>query len=175
MQAVDLPDLCLHIALLSLMAIGGVGSILPDLQRYMVEANHWLSASQFADAYALGQASPGPNMMFVTLMGWQLAGWAGAITATLAIVVPPILLTLGVTRFTANNADTRLGRAIRGGLGPIAIGLTLASGWILAYSADHDWRGALATLVTVVLMLRTRFNPVWLIFAGALAGMAGIL
>lgn len=175
MDAVDLPALGLHFALLSLMAIGGISSILPDMQRYVVEANHWLSGTQFADAYALGQAAPGPNMMFVTLLGWQLAGWAGAIVATLAIIFPPVLLTLAVTRLSANNPAAPLGRAIRGGLGPIAIGLTLASGWILAHSADHDWRGALLTLATVALVLRTRLNPIWLILAGAVAGMSGIL
>jgi chromate transporter len=175
MDEVDLPALALHFALLSLMAIGGVSSILPDMQRYVVDANHWLSATAFADAYALGQAAPGPNMMFVTLLGWQLQGWAGAIVATLAMISPPIVLTLAVTRLSANNADAPLGRAIRDGLGPIAIGLTLASGWILAQSADHDWRGALLTLATVALMLRTRLNPIWLILAGALAGMSGML
>lgn len=175
MDAGDLGALCLHIALLSLMAIGGVASILPDLQRYVVEANQWVSGTQFADIFALGQAAPGPNMMFVTLLGWQLAGFAGAITTSIAIIVPPVLLTLAVTRLNAGKPDAPLGRAIRRGLAPITIGLTLSSGWILAYSADHDWRGALITLLTVALMLRTRFNPVWLILAGALAGMAGII
>ncbi len=175
MDRVDLAALGLHLALLSLMAIGGVGSILPDMQRYVVEANHWLTDRQFADAYALGQAAPGPNMMFVTLLGWLLAGWPGAIVATLAIMFPPIFLTLGVTRLHANNPNSPLGRAIRGGLGPIAIGLTLSSGWILAQSADQNWRTALLTLATVVLMLRTKVNPVWLIAAGAVAGIAGIL
>ena len=175
MDRSDLAALGLHFALLSLMAIGGVSSILPDMQRYVVEANHWLSDRQFADAYALGQAAPGPNMMFVTLLGWLLSGWAGAIVATLALIFPPILLTLGITRLHANNPDAPLGRAIRGGLGPIAIGLTLSSGWILAQSVDHNWRTGLLTLLTVALMLRTKLNPVWLIAAGALAGVAGIL
>jgi chromate transporter len=175
MSAGDLGALFAHLALLSLMAIGGVSSILPDMQRYVVEANQWLSGTQFADIYALGQATPGPNMMFVTLLGWQLAGWTGAVVASIAIIVPPVLLTLAVTRLNANQPNGALSRAIRGGLGPIAIGLTLSSGWILAHSADHDWRGALLTLLTVVLMLRTRLNPVWLILAGALAGMAGVL
>ena len=175
MDRVDLPALGLHFALLSLMAIGGVSSILPDMQRYVVEVNHWLSGKQFADAYALGQAAPGPNMMFVTLLGWQLAGWAGAIVATLAIVCPPIVLTMCVTRLSARNPDAPLGRAVRGGLGPIAIGLTLSSGWILARSSDHGWPAAMLTLLTVVLMLRTRLNPMWLILAGAVAGMTGIL
>jgi len=117
MDEVDLAALGLHFALLSLMAIGGVSSILPDMQRYVVEANHWLSGTQFADAYALGQAAPGPNMMFVTLLGWQLSGWAGAIVATLAIIFPPIALTLAITHLHANNPDAPLGRAIRGGPG----------------------------------------------------------
>ena len=175
MDRVDLPALALHFALLSLMAIGGVSSILPDMQRYVVEAHHWLSGRQFADAYALGQAAPGPNMMFVTLLGWQLAGWAGATVATLAIVGPPILLTMAVTRLHARNPDAPLGRAIRGGLSPIAIGLTLSSGWILARSSDQDWPSGVLTLLTVALMLRTRLNPVWLILAGAIAGMTVIL
>ena len=175
MDRVDLPALGLHFALLSLMAIGGVSSILPDMQRYVVEVNHWLTGKQFADAYALGQAAPGPNMMFVTLLGWQLAGWAGAIVATLAIVCPPIVLTMGVTRMSARNPDAPLGRAVRGGLGPIAIGLTLSSGWILARSSDQGWTAAMLTLLTVVLMLRTRLNPMWLILAGAVAGIIGIL
>jgi chromate transporter len=175
MDRVDLAALALHFALLSLMAIGGVSAILPDMQRYVVEANHWLSDRQFADAYALGQAAPGPNMMFVTLLGWQLSGWAGAIVATLAIIFPPIMLTLGITRLHAGNPNAPLGRAVRGGLGPIAIGLTLSSGWILAQSADHSWRTALLTLLTVVLMLRTKVNPVWLILAGALGGIVGVL
>ncbi|MHB8666411.1 MAG: chromate transporter [Burkholderiales bacterium] len=175
MDAADLAALGLHFALLSLMAIGGVSSILPGMQRYLVDVNHWISDTQFANAYALGQAAPGPNMMFVTLLGLQLGGLAGAIVTTLAIIAPPILLTLAVTRLSANNPDSTLGRAVRGGLGPIAIGLTLSSGWILAHSADHDWRGALLTLATVALMLRTRLNPVWLILVGAVAGMSGIV
>ena len=175
MDRADIAAMGLHFALLSLMAIGGVSSILPDMQRYVVEVHHWLSDRQFADAYALGQAAPGPNMMFVTLLGWQLSGWAGAIVATLAIIFPPIVLTLGITRLHANNPDAPLGRAIRGGLSPIAIGLTLSSGWILAQSADHSWRTALLTLATVALMLRTRLNPLWLIAAGAVAGITGIV
>jgi len=175
MDRVDLGALGLHLTLISLLAIGGVNSILPDIQRYVVEANHWLSPRQFADAFALAQAAPGPNVMYVTLIGWQIAGWAGAIVATLAIIIPPFLLTLGTSYFNARNPDAPLGRAIRDGMGPIVIGLTLSSGWILARSADQDWRGAALTLLTVALMLRTKLNPVWLIAGGAIAGIAGIV
>lgn len=175
MDRVDLGALGLHLAMVSLLAIGGVNSILPDIQRYVVEANHWLSAKQFADSFALAQAAPGPNVMFLALIGWQLAGLAGAVTATLAMIVPPFLLTLGAASLHAQNPDAPLGRAIRDGLGPMVIGLTLASGWVLARSADQDWRGSMLTLLTVALMLRTKLNPLWLIAAGALAGVTGIV
>jgi len=175
MQTDDLIALTLHMALLSLMAVGGISAILPDMQRFVVEVHPWISAGDFADAYALAQSAPGPNMMFVTLLGWQLNGWLGAVAVTIAMLLPPVVLTLIVTHLSEANPESRLGKAIRGGLGPITIGLTLASGWILAQSADSNWQGAALTLATVVFMLRTKLNPVWLILVGAIAGMSGIV
>jgi chromate transporter len=175
MDKTDLWALFLHFAVLSLLAIGGIGTILPDLQRYVVEANHWLTAKQFADAYALGQAAPGPNMMFVTLLGWQLAGLPGAIATTAAIICPPILLTLWVTRVDTRNPEAPLGRAIRSALAPITVGLMLSSGWILMNTADSDWRGYALTVLTVAVVLRTKLNLVWLILAGAVAGVTGVV
>ena len=66
-------------------------------------------------------------------------------------------------------------RGMRRGLMPITLGLMLASGWILMGSVNRDWRGYLLTLLTVGLVIRTRWNPLWLIAAGALAGMAGLV
>jgi len=85
------------------------------------------------------------------------------------------VFTLMFARVSARNPDAPLGRAIRRGLAPIAIGLTLASAWILVRSVNHDWRGYLATVLTVVIATRTGINPLWLILAGALAGMAGLV
>lgn len=175
MERNELSSMFLHFMLLSLMAIGGVSAVLPDMQRYVVEANQWLTGKQFADAYALGQVAPGPNLMFVTLVGWQVAGFAGAIAATLAVTGPPLLLTLMITRFSARNPEAPLGLAIRRGLAPITIGLMLASGWILLRSTDHDWRGALLTTLTVLVVTQTRINPLWLIVAGAILGIAGVV
>ena len=98
-------------------------------------------------------------MMFVTLFGLQLGGLTGAIVTTLAIMARPPP-DPGSHAPEREQPRSRLGRAVRGGLGPIAIGLTLSSGWIIAQSSDHDWRGTLLTLATVALMLRTRLNPV---------------
>lgn len=175
MNGASLWGLFLHFTLLSLMAIGGASAVLPDMQRYVVEANQWLSAKQFADAYALGQAAPGPNLMFVTLVGWQIAGLPGAIATTVALTVPPLILTLMVARFSAQNPDAPLVLAIRRGLAPITIGLMLASGWILLLSTDHDWRGIALTGLTILVVTQTRINPLWLIVGGAILGIAGLV
>jgi chromate transporter len=167
--------LFVRLLLLSLIAVGGVTTVVPDIQRYVVDAEHWITATQFADAFALGQVAPGPNMMYITLVGWTIAGWSGAVAATAAMVVPPAVLTLMVARANTLSPGTRLGRAIRAGLGPITLGLMLASGWILATSVDRHWPGYIATAVTIVVVMRTRWNPLWLIAAGAVAGVVGLI
>jgi chromate transporter len=175
MDLSDLVALFLYFPLLSFLAIGGLPTVLPEMHRYVVEGHHWMTSEQFSTAYALAQVAPGPNVMYVTLIGWQVAGWAGAAVTTLALLGPVATLTVLVGRMHARNPDAPVGRAIRRGLTPIALGLFLSSGWILAYSVNQNWRGYLLTLVTVVLVLRTRWNPLWVIAAGALAGMAELV
>jgi len=159
----------------SFLAVGGAPTLLPDIHRYVVEVHHWMTSTQFAEVYALAQVAPGPNIMYVTPIGWQVAGWAGAAATTLPWLVPASTLTLLVGHLHARYPQVALGRAIRRGLTPITIGLMLASGWTLMRAVDHDWRGSLLTLLAVVLVLRTPWNPLWLLAAGALAGMAGLV
>jgi chromate transporter len=175
MDRPNLGALFLHFLMLSFLAIGGAPTVLPDMHRYVVEAHHWMTSTQFAELYALAQVAPGPNIMYVTLIGWQVAGWAGAAATTLPWLVPASTLTLLVGHLHARYPQAALGRAIRRGLTPITIGLMLASGWILMRAVNHDWRGYLLTLLTVVMVLRTPWNPLWLLAAGALAGMVGLV
>ena len=174
----DRPDvlaLFLHYLMLSSIAVGGVQAVVPDMYRYVVEVHPWMTGKQFADAYSLAQAAPGPNMMYVTLIGWQLAGWAGAIATTLSLVIPSVAFSLLLARLSERDTHASLGRALRRGLAPIAIGFSIASAWILVRTVNHDWHGYLLTALTVVMVLRTRLNPLWLIAAGALAGMSGLV
>ena len=105
--------------------------------------------------------------MYVTLIGWQVAGWAGAFATTLALIIPSTVIhALLRPRSSARNPDAPIGRAMRRGLAPIAIGLTFASAWILVRSINHDWHGYLITALTVAIVLRMQVNPLWLIAAG---------
>ncbi len=168
-----------HLALLSFAAVGGgVVMLAPDIHRYVVDVHHWVTDEQFTAAYALAQAAPGPNMLFVTLVGWQIAGWLGALGATLAVIVPPALLTYVVVRVSSERSGEgigRFGKAVRNGLAPMSVGLLFAGVWVLFISTHAGWREGIVVAVTLAIVLRSKINPLWLIIAGALAGIAGLL
>jgi len=166
-----------HFAMLSLMAVGGgVVMVAPEMQRYVVDSHHWITAEQFSAAFALAQAAPGPNFLYITLVGWEVAGWAGAAAATLAILGPPTVLSIAMVRASANRAPGPLARAVGKGLVPISVGLVFATGWILLRgSGSWDFRGATLALLAAAIVLRTKINPVWVIALGAALGVAGFV
>ncbi len=175
MDNLDLAGLFLHFVVLWFVAIGGPSTILPDVHRYVVEVHHLLTNKEFAELYALAQVAPGPNAMYVTLIGWRLAGWAGAAAATLPLLVPASTLTLFVGHLNERYPNARIGRAIRRGLAPITIGAMAAGATILMRAVNHDWRAYLLTLLTVCVVLRKPWNPLWLFVVGALAGLVGFV
>jgi chromate transporter len=160
---------------ISMIAFGGAVAVMPEMHRYIVDERHWISAGEFSTAFTIGQVAPGPNVLFVTLVGWQAAGWPGALAATAGIMLPSMLLTLAAYHGIERWRDTRLVRSFREGMAPVTIGLMLASGWVIASSTDRDWRGGLLTAATVLLVLSTRLNPLWLIGLGGALGLTGVL
>jgi chromate transporter len=175
MDRLDLGALFLHFLILWFVAIGGPSTILPDVHRYLVDVHHLLTNTQFAEIYTLAQVAPGPNAMYVTLIGWHLAGWAGAAATTLPLLVPASTLTLLVGHLNERYPNAPIGRAIRRGLTPITIGLMFASATILMRAVNHNWHSYLLTLFTVGMVLRKPLNPLWLLAAGAAAGMLGLV
>jgi hypothetical protein len=87
-----------HFLVLSLVAVGGGNSILPDMHRFVVDVHGWMTAAEFSQLYAIAQASPGPNIMVVTLIGWHVAGFPGAVASTLAICTPSSILAYAVAQ-----------------------------------------------------------------------------
>jgi len=181
MSATDWLQLALHFATLSLLGIGGAITTLPDMHRYLVDRQLWLSDAQFNASVALAQAAPGPNILFVAVLGWQVGGLAGAVLLQIAIVLPSSLLIYHANRWRAGNLQSRAVRAIRTGLSPLAIGFTLSGGWVVAWGAAVGAGAlsgtaaqvgmALLTAGTLAVALTTRINPLWLIGAGALGGV----
>ncbi|TFW05463.1 chromate transporter [Oxalobacteraceae bacterium OM1] len=168
-------ELSLHLALYALMAVGGgVVLIAPEVRQFVVDQRHWLGNEQFAAAYALAQAAPGPNLLFVSLVGWLVAGWAGALGATAAVIVPSTVLTLLLVRWKSWQ-DGRIAAALRAAFAPMSVGLLAAAAWVFMQAGNVSWRADVLTVLAAVLVVRTRLNPVLLIGAGALAGLAGLL
>jgi chromate transporter len=157
--------------LLSLLSFGGVNVILPDAHRFVVDTQHWLTDQQFADFFAIAQAAPGPNFLIFALIGWQVAGALGAITATLAIIVPAgtVAFLVGGLWHRFRNAPWR--RAVQTGLAPVTIGLVFSSALVLGAAADHDWFTFAVTVATAVVALGTKLNPLWLFAAAGLLGI----
>ncbi|HVL55360.1 MAG TPA: chromate transporter [Burkholderiaceae bacterium] len=173
--AAELLSLFAHFALLSLLAVGGMIAMAPEMHRYLVDSRGWIDHLQFVDSIAIAQAAPGPNVLFVTLLGWQVAGFAGAFVATAGALLPSSTLTYFAQRGLSARRDWRSAKALRLGLSPIAIGFTLATGWVLATAIDTNWRLAAMTVAAVVFMMATSWNPLWLLAAGAALGAFGLL
>jgi chromate transporter len=166
-------ELAWRFALVSAMAFGGATAVIPEMHRFLVEQHHWIDDRTFAALFAISQASPGPNVLFVALFGWQVAGLAGALVSTLAMCGPSSVFALAFEHYTGAHRDARWMTTIRRALAPVTIGLLMATGATLAQGADHSIATIALTIATVAVGLRTKFNPLWLIAAGALIGVLG--
>ena len=161
--------------LMSLFAVGGANSAIPEMHRVAVDVQHWMNDKQFADLFAISQMSPGPNVLIVTLIGYSVAGVGGALAATLAMCGPTAILAYYVSRLLQRSRHSRWPAMIQAALVPLSIGLMAASGLILALTSDQSWMAALITVVAAVLAFATRLNPFWLLLAGGALGFAGVI
>lgn len=152
---------------LSLLTIGGGQSILGDLQRQTVTVHHWLGQGQFLDDFAIARASPGPNTLIVTLIGWQVAGIAGAAVASIAIFVPSSILFYGLTHVWRSPAFGRWRGALTRGLAPISVGLVLASTWSVLLDNAGGRLGWIVSAASCLALLASRVHPFILLFGGA--------
>jgi len=164
-----------YFALLSLVAVGGANAAIPEMHRVAVEVMHWMSDRQFADMFAISRVSPGPNVIIVTLIGYHVAGLAGAAVATVAMVGPSCALAFLMTRVWDRFKQARWRVALQAGLVPVSLGLISASAFVLARAADHTVVAGLITAATAVVAFATRINPLWLFAAGGVLGLTGWL
>jgi len=168
-----LAQLAIDFSLLSLITVGGVITVLPEMHRNVVEVHGWMSGAEFAQLFALAQAAPGPNILVVSLIGWKVAGLAGAVVATGAVCAPSSVLTYAVSKVWQRFRGARWRDVVEDGLVPLTVGLMLAGGYLITLAADHTWLAFLVTAATAGLVLTTRIHPLWLLGAGGLLGFTG--
>ncbi len=173
LTAGDWFSLFLHFTVLSLLAIGGAITTAPDMQRFIVRDHGWLTDAQFTASVALAQAAPGPNVLFVAVIGFNIGGLLGVVATMAGTLLPSTTLALAATRYGERNRQARGLRAFTTGMAPVTIGLLLSTSWILLEPTRGHWGSAVLVALTLLVMLRTRYSPLWPICAGAIAGVAG--
>jgi chromate transporter len=162
-----------HFLALSLMAVGGAITLVPDMHRRLVTDAGLLTDTDFTSAIALAQAAPGPNVLFVALIGWYSGGVGGAVISMLGIMLPSTTLALAASRWVAARRDWLGVQAFQAGLMPVTVGLLLATGWHLMPSVQAQPRAMLLSVAVALLVWRTKLRLIWLVAAGALLGALG--
>lgn len=187
-----------HFALLSLLAVGGAIATAPDMHRYLVDDQAWLSDAQFSTGIALAQAAPGPNVLFVALLGWQVGlnagggvamGWhawplgmLGVVLSMVAMLLPSSVLTYGATQWAHRNQHLLVVQAFKVGLAPLVVALMLATAWLMAapaglntaaYGLAQPWGAWGLSVFSALAIWKTRVHMLWLLGMGAAAGAMG--
>ena len=188
---IDWLTVLLHFMTVSLMAVGGAVTVIPEMHRYLVSSKAWMTDPQFSASIAIAQSAPGPNILVVGMMGWHIGinaaspgiaqyamGTLGLLVAMLGVMVPSSLLTYATARWVNENREKPLVVAFKQGLSPIVVSTILATSWILTAANDdpvRDWTVWLTTAVTVLLIWRTRIHILWLLGVGAVLGGLGYI
>ncbi len=173
MSAVPLGEIAKTFALISLIAVGGATATLPEIHRQIVDGLHWMDDASFANIIAVAQIAPGPNVMIIGMIGWQVAGAAGLGVAMAATLVPSCALAFAASRIMRRFSGIGIVAVAREALAPIAVGLILASGLILAQAADRNVLTVMITAGVTIFIALTRANPLFGIVAGAVLGFIG--
>ena len=181
-------QLHVHFCMLSLLAVGGALAIVPEMHRYLVTDLHLLSETAFSQSVTLAQIAPGPNILLVSVMGWNIglqsaggfeagtpaiaAGLLMALGLLTAAVLPSSLLSYFMVKWLHLHQHARGVRAFKAGMVPLVMGLMLSAGWLLqtASNPQTDWRLLLICGVCIVLVLKTRVHLLWLMLGGAVLG-----
>jgi len=175
-----------HFLTLSLLSVGGGITTAPDMHRFLVDQQGWLTDPQYTSSIAIAQAAPGPNILFVALLGWHVGlnagglGWAlfGVLVCMVGIIMPSTILVYVTSRWSHENRDLRAVRAFKLGMAPIVIALLIATGWILARAhgdPTRDWPLWLVTALSALIVWRTRLHLLWLLGIGGLLGWFGLV
>jgi chromate transporter len=171
-----LAALIAHLAVLSSISFGGFPTVLPDVRAFVVLSQGWMTDQDFTNIFAMAQAIPGPNMILMMgLIGWKVWGLPGAVAGATATFAPPCAIYYAAFRLWDRFREARWQRSVRAGLAPVTVGLIMAGGIVMARAADTGWPASVLTIAAALILLTTRFNPIWLIAAGGALGGFGFL
>ena len=166
-------EMALYFMLLSLISVGGLPSVMPELQRYVVDVKGWVTPDDFIQLFAIAQAAPGPNILFASLIGWQVAGLAGALIALVAICSPAAVISWWVSDLWERYKEAPWRVALQKAIAPLVVALIFCGGFVVATpGSTPDWRLWLIAAASATGMLMSKLNPLWILAAGGAVGAA---
>ena len=162
-------------SMLSLVSVGGGNAVIPEIQRFSVLTQQWVTAADFTAIYAIAQAAPGPSSMIVALIGYKAAGWWGAACAAVAMYIPSSLVILVVVHFWERFKQNFWARVFEKAVAPLAVGLIFSSAYIVAGSMQTGPVAIGLIVGTALIHWKFGWNPLVLLLVGAVAGYWGWL
>ncbi len=169
---VSIAGLFFYFMKVGVLLFGSGFLLLAFLRADLVAKAHWLTETQLLDAIAVSQATPGPLSTVATFIGYVLAGWTGAISATVGIFLPAFLLVAMSGWMIPRLRQSRLTGAFLDGVNAAALALMAAVTWQLGRASVMDIPTVAMAIVSAVLLFRFRVNSAWLMLGGAVAGLA---
>ncbi len=187
----DWVQVFLHFTAVSLLAVGGAVTVIPEMHRHIVLQNNWITDSQFSASIAIAQSAPGPNILVIAMFGWYIGvnsvvgvyeqyiwGIIGMLIAMVGVMLPSSFLTYSTAKWVRAHQNTDYVIAFKQGLAPMVIGAILATSWIISATSDdlmNDWPLWLCTSTTVLLIWKTQIHILLLLAIGAVLGMLGVI
>jgi chromate transporter len=165
------PQLFLFFFKTGLLVFGSGLVIVPFLKTQVVDQYHWLTMQQFLDSVAIGMISPGPVVITATFVGYLLAGFTGAVAATVGIFSPPVLFVLLATPLLRRYRESRFIRAFIRGVSSAVVGVLVATTWLIAKSAVIDPVTFGIAAVALALILLTKLPDPAVIAAAGIVGL----
>lgn len=163
-------QLAFYFALLSLVSVGGIPSVMPEMQRLVVDVQGWMTAVEYTQLFAIAQAAPGPNVLVTALIGWKIAGIAGGMVTFGAFCGPAAVLAYSIGGIWDRMRDAPWRKVFQRALIPISVGFIVSGGYVLATPRGVDWQSALIAGLSAAVLYATRVNPLWVLGAGGVMG-----
>lgn len=164
-------ELALFFSLMSVLSVGGLPSVMGEVQRMVVDVKNWVAPEEFVQLYAVGQAAPGPNVLIVSLIGWKVSGILGALVSLAAMCGPAAVISWWVSGLWDRFKDSPLRATIQRAMAPMVVGLVGAGGYVLATPGSPDWRmWLIAGLSAAGMLLLKKLNPLWFLACGGVLG-----
>ena len=154
------------------VTFGGGLVMVPLIESEVVNNHQWLTHQEFADAFALGQITPGPVLITATFVGYRVAGTLGALVATISIFLPAFLMTIAAGSSLRRFRNNKQVQAFLRGIAPAVVGLLVAAALSVGRAGIHTWVGLTIMLVAIFILVRFRPNAFWVIFG---AGVVRLL